>query len=486
MRKGQKKTPLADTLLAYAKRRTVSFHTPGHKAGRAIDGRLRDFTGKNVFALDVTVFPEVDSLHDPVGPIREAQKLMARAYGVKHSFFLVNGSTAGNQAMLMAACDPGDSVILTRSIHKSVLAGIILSGVWPIWIQPRVDQTLDIILDASPDQVEEALQKFPEAKAVLITSPTYNGITADLLEIAEICHRSGKLLLVDEAHGPHLRFHRDFPDSGVEAGADLVVQSIHKCLAGLSQASALHVCSDRVDVNRVKWVVSMLQTTSPNYLVLASIDLARRQAVLHGDDLFDDVIEAAEYARRRINRLKNFFCFTREDIRQRGYDLDVTKLTINVTKTGLSGQEVDRILSSEYQIQVDCADIFNLIAILGIGTVRKDVDRLCDALEEIDNKYRGSAKNWTLELPSLTTEMVMTPRDALFAKKVRRIPLGKAAGHISARTLTPYPPGIPVLIPGERISQEVVDYLEDLAERNVRVVGQEAETLRTVKVVDLK
>jgi len=486
MENAQEKAPIFETVLNHAKKRVVSFHTPGHKNGRAIDPKLSNFTGKNLYYFDVTVFPEVDSLHDPTGCIRQAQKLMAKAYRVKESFFLVNGSSVGNQTMFLSACKPGDSVILSRNIHKSVLSGIILAGLWPIWLQPKIDHDLDIILDPEPDQIAAAIKKFPEAKAVFVTSPTYNGVTSDLLEIANICHKSNKLLLVDEAHGPHLRFHRDFPISAVEAGADLVVQSVHKILSALSQGSVIHVNSDRVDVNRVKKVVSMLQTTSPNYLILASIDLARRQAIMHGEKLLGQVIQAAEAGRKGINRLQNFFCFNREDIRSHGYDLDVTKLTINVTKTGLSGMVIENILSNDYNIQVDCADLFNLIAIMGIGSTRADVDKLVKALADIDKKHHGTAKNWILNLPSLTTEMVMNPREVFLSRSTRRVPLNKAAGHISAQTLTPYPPGIPILIPGERITQEVCDYLNQLSQQDIRVSGQETDTLRTVKIVKTK
>src|SRR3989338_534147 len=258
--KSQGRMPLMDVLLSRAKRDVTSFHTPGHKNGQGVDPKLRAFTGKNVYKLDVTVFPEVDSLHDPVGAIKRAQALMAQAYGVKHSFFLVNGSSSGNMAMLMSACHPGDSVILSRNAHKSPLSGIMLSGVWPIWIQPKIDQHLDVIFDSDAAQVEEALRQFPEAKAVFITSPTYHGVTTDLKKIAEICHERGKLLLVDEAHGPHLKFHKDLPISAVEAGADMCVQSTHKILSAVSQGSVPHMNSEILDINRVKKVISMLQT----------------------------------------------------------------------------------------------------------------------------------------------------------------------------------------------------------------------------------
>lgn len=479
----QEKAPIFDTLLNHAKNHMVSFHTPGHKNGRGIDKKLLDFTGKNVYYFDVTVFPEVDSLHDPTGCIKQAQELMAKAYRVQNSFFLVNGSSVGNQIMLLSACNPGDSIILSRNVHKSVLGGIVLAGLWPIWLQPKVDQNLDIILDAEPDQIVEAIRKYPEAKAVFITSPTYNGITSDLLEIANICHKNNKLLLVDEAHGPHLRFHRDFPISAVEADADMVVQSVHKILSAMSQGSVLHVNSDRININRIKRVVSMLQTTSPSYLTLASIDLARRQAVLHGEKLLGQVMQVAEEGRKKINRMKNLFCFTRDDIRSRGYDLDVTKLTINVTKTGLTGLDIENLLNEKYNIQVDCADVFNLIAILGIGSSRGDVSKLIAALNDIDTKHHGAQKILDFDLPSLTTEMVMIPREVFLERDSKRVPLHKSVGHISAQTLTPYPPGIPVLIPGERITQEACDYLIELSEKGIRISGQETDVLRTIKVV---
>ncbi len=482
----QNNAPLFDTVLNHAKNRVTSFHTPGHKNGRGIDKRLRSFTGRNMYYMDVTVFPEVDSLHDPMGPIKKAQQLLAKAYGVEHSFFLVNGSSVGNMIMFLAACQPGDSVIISRNAHKSAMSGIVLSGVWPIWVQPKVDQNLDILFDSSPEQVEDALRRFPEAKAVFITSPTYNGVTTDLVKIAEICHSNDKILLVDEAHGPHLKFNKNLPISAVEAGADMCVQSTHKILSALSQGSVLHFQSDLIDVSRVRRVVSLLQTTSPSYLTLASLDLARRQAVMQGERLFNKVMRWAEYGRKQINTLKHFSCPSRKDILRRGYDLDVTKLTINVTRTGHSGHEMEALLAKEYDIQVDAADLFNLIAIMGIGSDKSDVEKLVSALEDIDEKYLGEARNWVLQIPGLTTEMVMVPRDVFLLYKSKRVPLSKAAGHISAQALTPYPPGIPVLIPGERITQEIVDYLEDLAEKDIRVAGQEGETLRTIKVVSMR
>ena len=384
--KNQDRTPLLDVLLARAKRGVTSFHTPGHKNGQGIDTRLRGYTGRNVYKLDVTVFPEVDSLHDPVGPIKKAQTLMAQAYGVKYSQFLVNGSSSGNMAMLMAACHPGDSVILSRNAHKSTLSGIIMSGVWPIWIQPKVDQHLDVIFDSDAAQVERALHQFPEAKAVFVTSPTYHGVTTDLKKIAEICHARGKMLLVDEAHGAHLKFHKDLPVSAVEAGADMCVQSTHKILSALSQGSVLHVNSDWVDITRVRKILSILQTTSPNYLIMASLDAARRQVFFQGEKIFTRLIRLANEARERMNKLEHLSCFTpgrnpRQRIRSRCHQADHQRHAHGNCPDWRCGRY---LLAKEYGVQVDCADLFSLIAIMGTGTTRQD------ALKASGLRARGS------------------------------------------------------------------------------------------------
>ncbi|MCX7716642.1 MAG: aminotransferase class I/II-fold pyridoxal phosphate-dependent enzyme, partial [Endomicrobia bacterium] len=394
MRITQNSTPLLDTLLKHAQNKVVSFHTPGHKNGAGIINKLKDFTKRNVYYLDVTVFPEVDSLHDPTSCIKLAQELAAKAYGSKYAFFLVNGSTVGNISMLLSACEPGDSVILSRTCHKSVLAGIIISGVWPIWIQPKVDQQKDIIYDVSSVEIEQYVRSYPETKAVFITSPNYNGVCTDLAKIQEVCKKYNKILLIDEAHGPHLKFHPDLPVSAAEINADMYVHSTHKVLSALSQGSILHFNSEKIDINKVKRVVSMLQTTSPNYFILASIDAARMQVVKYGNKVFSKIIKYCEQAREEINKLPNMNALTRKEIKTDYYDLDTTKITINVTKTGLTGYKIEQILAEEYKIQVDCADMFNLIAITGFGTTKEDVEKLVDALVDISKKYKGKHEMW--------------------------------------------------------------------------------------------
>lgn len=482
MKSKHKITPLYSTVIKHARKNMTSFHAPGHKNGSGIDKDLLDFTGKNFFAMDVTVFPEVDSLHYPTGPIKQAQALMADLYGTRESFFLVNGSTVGNQAMLLSACSPADSIIVSRNSHKSLMSAIVLSGVWPIWIQPVVNNNLDILLSSSPEQIENALDQFPESTAVFITYPTYNGICNDIKKIAGIVHKRGKLLLVDEAWGAHLKFHPDLPVSAVDAGADMVVQSVHKTLGAMSQGSVLHVNSKSVDIERVRKVVSMLQTTSPLYPLLSTIDLARKQMAVKGKSLVAGMIKNAEYGRKNINKLKKIHCFNRKEI-NKGYELDTTKLTLNITKTGQYGYYIDNLLNRKYNIQVDCSDLFNLIAILGTGTTRKDLKNLVDSMADIDVKYINHSINRTLKVPNLSTEMVMKPRDVILGLPSRNIPLKNSEGHISAEVISPYPPGIPILIPGERITGEIIEYLTNLNDFGVSLPGYHKKEMGKIRVV---
>lgn len=476
---------MLETLLRHVKNNVTSFHCPGHKNGNSIDRRIKKL-GRKVFAMDVTVFKEVDSLHDPVGAIKYAQRLMAKAYGVRESLFLVNGTSVGNIAMLLGGLEQGDSVIISRIAHKSALSGVILAGLWPIWIDPNIERDFNIMLDANKENVSDMLKKFPEAKAVFLTSPTYNGVVTDLVNIVDIVHSANKLLLVDEAHGPHLKFNRNLPVSAIEAGADLCVQSIHKILSALSQGSVMHIISDRIDVAKMKKVVSMLQTTSPNYMILASIDAARHEVFFEGERIFNRIIKFHNYAAEEINKIENMKCLTSKDLPD-GYELDPTKITVNVKNTGLTGYEVDDILANEFFIQVDASDIYNIIAIMGTGTTIKDVEKLIAALKKISQRYSRKKRRIELpELPPLTTEMVLLPRDIVFQYKSKRVPLRKSIGEISAQVLTPYPPGIPVLIPGERITKDVVEYIEELADLNIRISGQDSKELKTIKVVKVR
>jgi len=485
----QARTPLYDAIVDYANKNKISFHTPGHKHGQGIAKPFRQYVGEKVFRLDLSVMTEVDSLHEPSSCIKEAQILSAKAFGSDYCFFLVNGTTGGNQAMILSVCDPGDKILVPRNAHKSVISGIILSGAQPVYLMPKVDEDLDLILNLTPEQVEEGLKQHPDAKAVLVTSPNYFGLTADLDAIADVVHKHDKVFMVDEAHGPHLHFHPSFPKSALDSGADICVQSVHKHLPALSQGSMLHVKGVRVDILRLKTNLQMLQTTSPSYVILASLDMARRQMAMDGERLLEANIRLAEDARRRINEISGLSCLARETVQQRfpGLDLDVTKLVICTKGINYAGYDLAKILNSEYSIQVELADFRNILLFTSIGTTPKDLKRLVGALQKIVKDYRdlflNQKKRRPVLFPSFVPRQACNPREALY-RSTRKIPFKRSVGKICAEIVCPYPPGIPVLCPGEVVTQEIYDYLLRVLDSGCRVNGQSDGKLQTIKVLE--
>jgi arginine/lysine/ornithine decarboxylase len=473
----QLRTPLFDAMVALAESRKVSFHTPGHKSGKGISTRFRKFVGPKIFSIDLTTLDEVDSLHKPRGVIKEAQELAAKAYGADRSYFLVNGTTGGNQAMILAACNPGDRVLIARNAHKSVLAGLILSGAQPIFYSPPVDERLHIMLNVTFDETKAAIDTHPECKVLFLTSPNYYGICADLERIVPYAHEKGFTVLVDEAHGPHLKFHPDLPASALEAGADLCVQSTHKIIGGMTQASMLHAKAARVNLPVLSNVLRFVQTTSPSYILMASLDLARMQMATEGEKLLDKAIRLAQDARARINKIPGLFCLGKDTVAgtlfsQMG-DLDVTKLTITVKDLGLSGYQVLQILNTKYHIQVEMADPFHILVIVSIGDRQDDLRRLVEALRDIAKDYASQAVPSALAaeaLPVFAHEAVITPREAFFADQ-EYIPLDRSVGSVSSEIVTVYPPGIPVLVPGEVVTTEAVTYLKRMLTLGATVDG---------------
>ncbi len=484
----QLKTPLFDAMVGLAEARKVSFHTPGHKSGKGISTRFRKFVGPKIFSIDLTTLDEVDSLQKPKGVIKEAQELAAKAYGADRSYFLVNGTSGGNQAMILTACNPGDKVLVGRNAHKSVLAGLIATGAQPIFYLTEVDENLKITLNVAYEATRQAIDAHPEARVLFLTSPNYYGICVDLERIISYAHERNVTVLVDEAHGPHLKFHPDLPVSALEAGADLCVQSTHKIIGGMTQASMLHAMAKRIDIPTLSNVLRFVQTTSPSYILMASLDLARMQMATEGEKLLDKAIKLAEEARAKINKIPGLLCFGKEMIKgslfsQMG-DFDVTKLTITVKDLGLSGYQVSQILNNRYHIQVEMADPFHVLVIVSIGDRRDDLNRLVEALREISKDHYGTAHPSPLEevgVPLFMNEAIFTPREAFFADH-HYVELEKAVGCISSEIVTVYPPGIPLFIPGEVVTQEVLDYLKKMLRLGAFVDGLD-ENNRLIGVV---
>lgn len=470
--------------MEYVNNKTIPFHVPGHKKGQGMWNDFKNFVGINVLSMDVTVFKQVDSLHKPTGAIKAAQELAADAYNADYTFFSIHGTSGAIQAMIMSVVGPGDKIIIPRNVHKSVTAGIILSGAAPVYMQPEIDNAVGVALNVTPETVENTLESNPDAKAVLIVNPTYYGVSTDIEKIARIVHSYGIPLIVDEAHGPHLHFNSKLPISAVDAGADICSQSTHKIIGSMTQSSLLHVRKGFVDVNRVKTVMSLLQTTSPSYILLASLDAARKQMVMEGEKLLDQTIELASYARESINKIEGYYCFGDEVLNKKGaYAFDPTKITITCKDLGLSGYELERILAEKYFIQPEMSDLYNVLCVFSLGDTKETIDKLIYALKEISDVQCCSLRRKIeiLDVPNIPEQM-LTPRDAFNSMTVS-IPLSDSMGQISAEFLMAYPPGIPILCPGEMITKEIIDYVKALKEANLYVQGTEDPEVNNIKVV---
>ncbi len=481
----QHKTPILEALLEYRRQGTVRLHMPGHKGGPGADPILRHGLGGKALALDVTGVEGMDDLHQPGGIIREAQELASMAFGADHSFFLVNGTSAGVHAMILAACNPGDKLLVPRNVHKSILGGIILSGARPVFMQPVIHRELGIAMGLTPGEVESCLARHPDSRGVLVVNPTYYGSTSDLRAIAEVVHRRGLPLLVDEAHGPHFRFHPRLPTPALEAGADACAQGVHKILGGLTQSSIRHVKGTRIDVSRVKAALRTIQSTSASYLLLASLDAARRQMATRGRELLDRALELAEKARSGVNAIEGLYCFGEEMTGLPGiHELDLTKVTITVRGLGLTGYRVEGILRYAYNIQVELSDLYNVLCIIGPGNTADEVERLLGALAEISrsNPHREALSLPETEVLPPIPEQCLPPREAFFSPSTS-VKLKKSAGRVCAEVVTCYPPGIPLLCPGELITREVIEHLGLVRRAGARLQGLEDPSLRTIRVL---
>src|SRR5579862_7796524 len=490
----QSRTPYFQALLDYVDSGVQPFHTPGHMQGNGSPNAFREFVGDNICAIDLTPMPGIDDLLQPTEAIKEAQQLAADAWGADRSFFLINGSTSGNQCMMMTAVNPGEKIAVPRNSHKSMLGGLVMSGAWPVYMQPEVDEALHMDHCVTSEAVAQTLSEHSDIKAVYVVSPTYYGVAADLESIAAIVHDAGKLLLVDEAWGPHFHFHPALPISATAAGADLCINSTHKMLSAFSQCAMLHQTGPRVRVDRLEAVLKMFLSTSPNLPMVASLDVARKQMAIEGPALLSRTIALAEETRRKLNSIDGVYCFGEDLQGQPGvFDLDPTKVTITVKDLGYTGYEASEILRRRYNVQVELADLFNVVALFTIGTSRAAAERLVEGVAELAREDRAidifspsgvlerRMKTGTYKLPKIPP-MRMLPREAFLAQ-TELVRFKASAGRICAETISPYPPGIPVIAPGEEITPQIVDYLSLELKAGVRMQGPFDNELRTIRVV---
>lgn len=484
----QRAAPILSGLTAYAAKAHLPFHVPGHKGGLGMDGEFRALCGKELLALDVTNIAPLDDLHRPRAMIKEAERLAAKAFGAQRTWFSVQGTTTPILAMLMAVCEPGEEIILPRNIHRSVLSGLIFSGAKPIFLPPPIDRRLGINHCLRPRQVADALKQHPGVKAVFIINPTYYGFAGDLTQIVQVCHAVDVPVLVDEAHGSHFYFHPGLPQAAMAAGADLAAVSVHKLGGSLTQSSLLNMQGERVSAGRIRTMLNSLTTTSASFLLLASLDAARRHLALYGRPVLTRVIRLAERARKGINEIPGLWCPGREIAEEGGpiADVDLTKLVISVHRLGISGRDAERWLSENWRIEVELGDLHNILCIVSEGDNAATISRLLTALQALSAKFwpRQKTKGGPL-LSALPVNpcLVMTPRQAFYAVK-KSVRLKHAVGAIAAEWLMTYPPGIPLLLPGEIFDRLTYESVEECKRAGLTLIGPEDPSLAHIQVVD--
>ena len=473
------RVPLLEILANCSQSQNAAFHTPGHKRGEGSPKVFRDLVGDRALQADLPELPELDNLFAPQGAIAEAQSLAAETFKAEQTWFLINGSTCGIIAAILAVCSPGDKILLPRNVHQSAISGLILSGAIPIFLQPDYDPVLDIAHGISPETVAIALKNHPDAKAVLIVYPTYYGVCSDIRAIANLTHTAGIPLLVDEAHGAHFAFHPNFPTSAMAAGADLTVQSTHKTLSALTQAAMLHVQGNRLDRDRISRSLQLVQSTSPNYLLLASLDAARFQMATEGKRLMEHTLKLSDQARSRLSFIPNLSVFQPQPS-SGCFALDRTRLT--VTLSNIDGFTADQLLHQTLGVTAEFPSLQHLTFIISLGNTQDHIDRLIQAFKFLP-KNEEPAK---VSFPSFNFSMLplveISPRQAFFAS-AKSVSIETAINQISVESVCPYPPGIPVLLPGARITQEAIVLLKSILQSGGFVTGCSDPTLNTLKVL---
>ena len=479
----QERAPIYEALEQFRRMRIVPFDVPGHKRGRG-NPELSELLGDRCVNIDVNSMKPLDNLCHPVSVIKAAEELAAEAFGAAHAFLMVGGTTSAVQSMALACCKKGDKIIMPRNVHRSIINALVLCGARPVYVNPDVDRHLGISLGMKVEQVEQAIRDNPDAVAVFVNNPTYYGICSDLRTIVEAAHSHGMKVLVDEAHGTHFYFGENFPVTAMAAGADMASVSMHKSGGSLTQSSLLLVGKD-MHPGYVRQIINLTQTTSASYLLLASLDISRRNLALRGREAFARVAELAEYAREEINRIGGYYAFGDELVnRDSVYAFDPTKLSVHTLDIGLAGIEVYDILRDEYDIQIEFGDLGNMLAYLSIGDRKQEVERLVSALADIKRRYQKD-KTGMLSQEYIPPRVVMTPQESFYAPK-EQLPIQEAEGRICSEFVMCYPPGIPILAPGEEITDEIIEYILYAKEKGCSMTGPEDEKIEKLNVVTEK
>ncbi|MBV9798270.1 MAG: hypothetical protein JO039_09515 [Solirubrobacterales bacterium] len=481
----QLRAPLLEALADYHRLDRYGFTPPGHRQGRGADPRVTEVMGRDPFRDDVLVSAGLDDRSSSGGYLKQAERLMADAVGAEHAFFSTCGSSLSVKAAMLAVAGHEGDLLLGRDAHKSVVAGLIFSGLRPCWVAPRWDADLHLAHPPSPEQVADVWDRHPDAAAALVVSPTPYGTCADLAGIARVCHSRGRPLIVDEAWGAHLPFHPELPTWAMDAGADVCVVSVHKMGAGFEQGSVFHVQGDLVDPSRIAACADLLMTTSPNVLLYAALDGWRRQMVEHGESLLGAALELARRLRRELDQVPGLHVLEDELVRREAsHDLDQLQVLIEVTELGISGYQAADWLREHERVDIGLSDHGRILATLSMADDETTARRLRSALEALAAAAPDLPRPHPVQLPrpsGLELESVDRPRDAFFGP-AESVPVRDAIGRVAAEQITPYPPGIPAVVPGERINREVIDYLLSGLKAGIVLPDPADPTLETIRV----
>ena len=479
----QNQAPIYEAMVKLRKKRIVPFDVPGHKRGRG-NPELVELLGEKCVGIDVNSMKPLDNLGHPISIIRDAEELAADAFGASHAFLMIGGTTSSVQTMILSTCKAGDKIILPRNVHKSAINALVLCGAIPIYIEMSVDPKIGIALGLENDRVAQTIKNHPDAKAILINNPTYYGICSDLKGLTEMAHEAGMMVLVDEAHGAHLHFTDKLPISAMDAGADMAAVSMHKSGGSLTQSSLLLI-GEQMNPEYVRQIINLTQSTSASYLLMASLDISRRNLALRGKESFEKVIELSEYARREINAIGGYYAYSKELIDGVSVcDFDVTKLSVYTQGIGLTGIEVYDLLRDEYDIQIEFGDIGNILAYISIGDRIQDIERLVGALADIKRLYSRDGKD-LIAGEYIQPELVLSPQEAFYSER-KSLTLDESVGQVCGEFVMCYPPGIPILAPGERITREIVDYIQFAKERGCSLQGTEDPEVNHINVIKRK
>ena len=488
----QERMPFVEALESYKKQHFVPFHTPGHKIGVEAPQLLKDWMGP-ALPYDLGVMYALDDLHEPEGELKEAQDLTARLYGADYCWFSINGTTALIEAMIMGTVGPDETIIIPREAHRSVISGLVLSGAKPVYMDCQFDERWGIPLGVSLDDAVKTMDAHPEAKAILLVYPNYYGVGVDIVNIVKEAHKRGMIVLVDEAHGPHLPFSKALPVEAIEAGADLVAQSTHKSVGSLTQTSWLLGQGERINKRRITQMHQMLQSTSPNYIFLASLDMARHQLATAGEDLVSRTVELSLYLRKELHKIPGITTMEYRNIEDRVVNYDCTKVLIDAKELGVTGVEFERMLR-EHRIEVELVQAHHVLVLITIGDTKESITALIQAVQAIsdmvlskshesNNTKDENLQNLSKDSAVLPEPIVrITPRNAMYANR-EQVRLQDALHRIAGETIAYYPPGIPCVAVGEVISESVLQYIENRKALGYVPNGADDMTLETVWVL---